>query len=391
MKSEPKGGAGRRLNLPQVPKAVEYVAVFYVFVALGILLLLDMAAVILLSLLCVFLYYAARNPEWTAANLGRLLSIPRYGRANQNRVLKMLADNLLWIYVVLLSIRLYLSGLVLLPDHVIFYGLVGALLVGRGKSFVMDWAPLFILFFAYEAMRGIAPTLGAQVHFTEPILWDQAIFGFLPNVALQHAFYLQGVVHWYDIAAMGLYSVHMGVPLLFAFMIWISDRQNFLKYSGALMLTTYLALVTFMLYPMAPPWLAAEQGLIGVHKVLFESASVMDFKIFPTLYEFVNSNPVAAMPSLHAAYPVLMIVFAARIWRAKGALLVLAYGAGMWLGLIYLGEHYFIDLLAGSAYAFAGLLVTDGVSGRFPPTAGPPPERKESNLNKPPIKSTRRC
>jgi len=113
---------------------------------------------------------------------------------------------------------------------------------------------------------------------------------------------------------------------------------------------------------MAPPWMAAQYGLTNVHQILFETSDIMGFKIFPTLYLFINSNPVAAMPSLHAAYPILILIFAARIWKLKGALPALVYAIAMWLSLIYLGEHYAIDIFAGFIYAIVGVLVVDWAS-----------------------------
>lgn len=351
--------------LRRIIESAAYPAVFYVSLIVGTSLVLDFASAFLLALVMSGVYYAARNRKAVVAHFGSLLSMHKYRKANQNPAIKRLTDNLLFIYIILLTARLYMNGLAVLPDQMIFYALVGAMLVGRGRRFVEDWAPLFVLFFAYEAMRGIADNLGAAVHYIEPIEWERMIFGFLPCEALQQAFYTPGTVNWYDIAAMTLYALHLAVPLIFAFGIWVKDRERFIRYSGALLLVTYMGLATFMLWPMAPPWLAAEHGLISVRKVLFESSDVMNFTVYPTIYTLINSNPVAAMPSLHAAYPILMAVFAARIWKFKGALLMSAYAVAMWLSLVYLGEHYAVDLLAGAAYAMAGLLVADLVSERL--------------------------
>jgi membrane-associated phospholipid phosphatase len=67
------------------------------------------------------------------------------------------------------------------------------------------------------------------------------------------------------------------------------------------------------------------------------------------------SNPVAAIPSLHAAIPMMLVLFFwPRVrWWVRAVLL--AYALSMALTLVYSGEHYVIDVLLG--WAYAGLAV----------------------------------
>ena len=62
------------------------------------------------------------------------------------------------------------------------------------------------------------------------------------------------------------------------------------------------------------------------------------------------ANPVAAIPSLHAAYPMLLALF---FWRGAGRWrwLLAAYPLAMGFTLVYAGEHYVIDVVLGWAYA----------------------------------------
>src|SRR5262249_28123176 len=72
------------------------------------------------------------------------------------------------------------------------------------------------------------------------------------------------------------------------------------------------------------------------------------------------ANDVAAVPSLHAAYTMLIALFLwprlDRRWRP----LLVAYPIGMGLSLVYLGEHYLIDILLGWVYAAATILIVTG-------------------------------
>ena len=70
----------------------------------------------------------------------------------------------------------------------------------------------------------------------------------------------------------------------------------------------------------------------------------------PSIYHNFNPNAVAAMPSLHAAYPFLVLLYALRFFKKKG-LFFIPYVLGVWFSLVYLGEHYFVDVVAGAIYA----------------------------------------
>ena len=69
----------------------------------------------------------------------------------------------------------------------------------------------------------------------------------------------------------------------------------------------------------------------------------------------ISSNDVAAFPSLHAAYPFLAFLFARRAFGRVGWLM-LAYTACVWFAIVYLGEHWVVDIVGGVVYALVGLL-----------------------------------
>jgi membrane-associated phospholipid phosphatase len=69
------------------------------------------------------------------------------------------------------------------------------------------------------------------------------------------------------------------------------------------------------------------------------------------------SNPVAAMPSLHAAIPMMLALLfwsRARWWLRT---LLLTYALAMAVTLVYTGEHYVVDVLLGWVYAAGSVAV----------------------------------
>ncbi len=119
---------------------------------------------------------------------------------------------------------------------------------------------------------------------------------------------------------------------------------------------SFAGALTFLAFPAAPPWLASKHELIphvarigyieGGSSPVETSKSWIESQILP--------NPVAAVPSLHAAYALLVLLFA-YAWRGRIAAWIAApYTLGMWFTIVYLADHYVVDIVAGAAYALAG-------------------------------------
>src|SRR5262249_11153718 len=123
-----------------------------------------------------------------------------------------------------------------------------------------------------------------------------------------------------------------------------------------------LGLITYVIFPAAPPWLAADKGYLP-HVSRITHAVVNNLPIPKASAAFQHGtawgNDVAAVPSLHAGYTMLICLFLwPRIDKRWRPLLV-AYPIGMGLSLIYLGEHYAIDIVLGWLYAAATILIVN--------------------------------
>jgi membrane-associated phospholipid phosphatase len=111
-----------------------------------------------------------------------------------------------------------------------------------------------------------------------------------------------------------------------------------------------LGLVIYFAFPAAPPWVASLSGsLQPTHKVVTEVGSEFNVNIYRYFDNQIRgSNPVAAMPSIHMAISFAVLVISFRVSRPLGVLALL-YNAAMGASLVYLGEHYLIDIVAGIA------------------------------------------
>lgn len=223
---------------------------------------------------------------------------------------------------------------------------------------VLDWLPFTLVLMAYDKTRGLATTVGLPVHQADVVAWERALFdGNVPTIWLQQHLYDPHHVFWYDALFSVTYCTHFVATPLLAALLWLRDRGLWLQYIARVIVLSVAGLVTYVLFPEAPPWLAAQNGVIG--PVARLSARGFTWLGAPQLSQTLDhalhsgGNEVAAMPSLHVGFACLVAVFVTGKVRRRWWPLLWCYPVLMGLSLVYLGEHYVIDLLAGLAYASA--------------------------------------
>lgn len=234
--------------------------------------------------------------------------------------------------------------------------------LGRGwrrmLQVLIDWLPFTLVLMTYDQSRAIADKMGMPLHEQDIARAEAWLFGGrIPTVWLQQHFYDVASVHWYDAVATLVYTSHFLVTPVLAAILWLRDRKVWLRYISRVILLSFAGLLTYVLFPEAPPWLAADDGYIGhVSRLSARGWEYLHASFANRLLEAGQNggaNPVAAMPSLHFAFAVLAAMFVANRFTSRGRYLFVLYPIGMGLTLVYTGEHYVIDLVFGLLYAVA--------------------------------------
>jgi hypothetical protein len=241
------------------------------------------------------------------------------------------------------------------PDTLFILLLCISAVFGQARAFIIRFLPLVLLMTLYELFRGFADDLNGTVHFTEMIDFDRwMFFGHLPTVVLQE-WWWQGQVQWYDFYFYFLYMIHFLMPALLAVLIWKKKPKHYWQFMWALVGLSFAAFVTYLLFPAAPPWMASlpEHGYITepMRRISSDIWWAMGVKNFTELYNNIPANQVAAVPSLHSAFPMLFSMFVTGLFGMKRFWWVYIYPISMWVGVTYMGEHYVIDVILGALYA----------------------------------------
>src|SRR4051794_8223055 len=230
--------------------------------------------------------------------------------------------------------------------------------VGRGWAglvrLLVDWVPLIAVLMLYDVSRGMADGLGIPVHVTEPAAADRWLAGgVLPTVWLQQHWNAD----WWSAVASLIYSSHFVVTPVVLAVLWLRNRARWAGYAQLVLALSAAGLVTYVLYPAAPPWLASRDGAIEhVDRLTSSGWAVLGLPKAGTLLHTGQGqvNAVAAVPSLHTAFALLtclvLLPLAAHLWQR---VVLVSYAVLMPLVLVWSGEHYVVDTLLGAVYAGA--------------------------------------
>ena len=281
----------------------------------------------------------------------------------------------------LLAAARRLGGAIVLPLAVVFAGsvtsglfdsrwtvvvtggglAVATVVMARRRSVYLPIVAYFTAFQGWAVLWRLADNTGLPVRFDYVIALDRLVgLGTLPTAWLQ-GLYTPGSLGIHDVVLLGVYFSFFLVPHWALFLLWQRDRALGKRYAIALVGAAYLGLATMFVLPTAPPWMAGDAALI---EPVTRIARVAIGDLSPGLaeqgYDLSSVNEVAAMPSLHMAATLLVAIGAVRAYRRLWPLAA-AYTLTMGVSLVYLGEHYVVDLAAGALLA----LVAWRLAGRF--------------------------
>lgn len=258
------------------------------------------------------------------------------------------------------------SGLALSPDRYLLVLLAPALVLRRARRYLLDFVPFGLLLVLYSESRGIAHLLHPHPYYLPQLDADKFLFGgHVPSLWLQDTFW-EGAPRWHDRALLEITRLHFVVPPFVAFAFWLRRRALFYRFAASILTLSFAGALTFYLFPAAPPWAASQAGLLGsVRKLTDAHPAVSGVPVQSehsfSIASFIDPNPYAAIPSLHAGYAFLVFLFVAMLaWRTRWRWLVVPVAALYPLlqsfAVVYTGNHYVVDILIGFVYAVASVL-----------------------------------
>ncbi|MGC1167123.1 MAG: phosphatase PAP2 family protein [Solirubrobacterales bacterium] len=193
--------------------------------------------------------------------------------------------------------------------------------------------------------------LRARLRSRYPIVSDRALGGGqLPNTRLQHRLAELPRVGLVNKVLTWTHWVWFLEPYVALALILVRDNERFPRAARQMAAVFDIGCAVYFAVPTAPPWWSSEQGLTGeeVRRIMVEVGEDTWGSAWPKMYDALGGNPWAAMPSLHFATALVAALALGEAGKVEGAI-GWTYAGTLGFALVYLGEHYVTDLLAGAA------------------------------------------
>lgn len=240
------------------------------------------------------------------------------------------------------------------PDKLFVFLVFVFMSFNQAWEMLRKFIPFIAILLAYDSFRGLVPLLNNHVNYSFMPHFDEFIFGgTLPTAWLQ-SWLVHTTISWYDFVFYGFYMLHFVLPIGLAVAIFKLREKDYWRYAFTYITASFTAFFIYLAFPAAPPWMASLNGTIPhitrVSSIVYKAFGINDF---PSVYNAMSPNPVAAVPSLHTGFAVLFAIFAFKLFGKKWGTLSLVYPFCIVVGTVYMGEHYVFDILSGALLAVA--------------------------------------
>ncbi len=248
-------------------------------------------------------------------------------------------------------------------DHVAIALLVSVLAYWSvwTKRLLLGILPIGLVGVLYDTMR-VVKNVGLtkdNVHVCDLRAIDQRFFGFTMagTRGTLHDYFQTHATTFLDRYCAIPYGTFIGVVVLYSVYLFRRDYPGLLRFTWSFLAMNVAGFITYHLYPAAPPWYFHLHGCavdLTTHASEGPNLARVDawlgIPYFAGIYGR-SSDVFGAMPSLHVAYPLLMLLDGFRRHRWLGRVLLIWFYLSMCFAAVYLDHHWVVDIVLGSLYA----------------------------------------
>lgn len=234
------------------------------------------------------------------------------------------------------------------------------------RKVILAFSIFLLYWIIYDSLRIVHNYELSPVSIKELYNLEKGLFGInyqgiliTPNeyFAINHTSFL-------DLLAGLFYINWIPIPFFFAFyfLFKLKNTQLFIRFSYAFVFTNIIGFILYYVYPAAPPWYVDLYGFEFIKDTYGSTAGLSRFddligmQLFSGMYE-KNSNVFAAMPSLHSAYPVVLLYYGSKLKRPLLTIFFVIFVLGIWFAAVYTNHHYIMDVIAGAICAIIGIVI----------------------------------
>ena len=196
------------------------------------------------------------------------------------------------------------------------------------------------MFWVYFEVRKFTSAEEVQAHTNalRVVRWEKAV-GLFHELSIQHFALKQ---HWL-IWLLDHYYVMAHFPITCILLVWVFVRMHhsYRWVRAWYLIVTACGLLIHLLFPLAPPRLLDGYGFVDTLDKFGPDIYTSDVKTS-------TANQLAAMPSLHFAWALLVAIIVVRLWRSRWALLAFLHPFMTLFAIVATGNHYLLDAVVGA-------------------------------------------
>ncbi len=269
--------------------------------------------------------------------------------------------------VSILSVAYLLLSILLVgfkSDQVILIVLFNAAFYASAisRKFILGFSIFIFYWVLFDYMKVIPNYKVNAVHIADLYNCEKSLFGinFHGKILTPNEYWVVNGTSFLDVITGLFYLCWIPVPLAFAGYLFFKNRREFLYFAFTFLLVNLIGFVIYYLYPAAPPWYVQQHGFVFHPLTMGSTGGLAKFdahfhiNLFKSIYA-KGSNVFAAMPSLHSAYPVIVLFYGFRNRLGLANIFFAIVVLGIWFTAVYASHHYVLDVLAGITCAIIGI------------------------------------
>ncbi|RZA00758.1 MAG: inositol phosphorylceramide synthase [Sphingobacteriaceae bacterium] len=230
------------------------------------------------------------------------------------------------------------------------------------RKFILGFSVFAVYWIIFDYMKAVPNYEFSTVHIADLYNFEKKLFGINFNGQL-----LTPNEYWaingntiMDIIGGLFYLCWIPVPLGFATYLFFKNRKEFLGFAITFFVVNLVGFVGYYTFPAAPPWYVHEHGFIFDPATKADIGGLVKFDQFFNVHIFKDiyskgSNVFAAMPSLHSAYPIIVVYYGIRNKLGYANIILATVMVGIWFTAVYTSHHYMLDVIAGIICALIGI------------------------------------
>jgi hypothetical protein len=250
------------------------------------------------------------------------------------------------------------------PDQLVLVVIFNTLFYASAatRKFILGFSIFIFYWVIFDYMKAFPNYNYSDVHIADLYNCEKHLFGIHVNGTVltpNEYFNLKGTT-FLNIVTGLFYLCWIPVPLSFAAYLFFTKKRQFLYFALTFLFVNLLGFVVYYLYPAAPPWYVEYHGFafqpltVGNTGGLAKFDAYFHISLFKSIYA-KGSNVFAAMPSLHSAYPIIVVYYSIKNRLGFINAIFILVMIGIWFTAVYASHHYILDVIAGIICATIGI------------------------------------